>query len=224
MSRQNTKIQRWLRGGVEEIGATSDESVEAAPTAPSPRTPESGPTPLSPLSPLPRRSPDSERAKVQGLAHEAAELRRRQVAPAPARHRSTVPPAAPAALEAARTSMEDVLARIEKGIDSFVHAVVALSNGAECASRGLDRASAASLALATSQIGEGIGVSSDLIDVMALTLTTGDTVVCARTGPGEFPAILRVTLGGTSLGLALHQVQQAARDINQVLSDVSSQA
>lgn len=225
MSRQNTKIQRWLRGSVDESDATSDPgTVTDPPSASSPRTAESGPAPLSPLSPLPRRSRDSERAKVQGLALDAAELRRRQVGPPTARHRSTVPPAAPATLEVLRGAMEDVLARIEHGLDSFVHAVVGLPNGAECAARGLDRASAAALAMATSQIGEGIGVSSELIDVMALTLTTGDTVVCARTGSEAFPAILRVTLSGASLGLALHQVQQAARDISQVVSTLDTHA
>lgn len=222
MSRQNSKIQRWLRGNDEEVNdASTDGAGAAPPTAPAPRAPESGPTPLSPISPLPRRSPDSERAKVQGLDHDAAELRRRQVAP-PARHRTTAPATAPAALEGVRSTIEDVLARIEKGIESFVHAIVALPNGAECAAHGIDRESAASLALATSQIGEGIGVPPDVIDTMALTLTTGDTVVCVRTGTEECPAILRVTLGGTSLGLALHQVQQAARDITQVVSTIGS--
>lgn len=218
MSRQGSRVQRWLRGDTATDTAAEDREIDVVPPIPSSRGTTASPAPLSPLAELPRRSPDADRTKVQGLNSAALDLRRRQVT----EQVPTQPPAPIAPPESLRAVVHLVAAELEKvddRLDTFVHAIVSLSDGAALAARGLSEPDVSLLAHRTSRIPHGLGVPDGTLDVMALTLTTGDTVVSMRTGTEEHPATLRVTLGPTALGLALHEVQQAARDIAKIITD-----
>lgn len=215
MSRQGSRIQRWLRGDDDLDDELADGGPPAAPAPRAPSEPQS-PSSLTPLAPLPVRAPDQKRPQVQGLRETTLTMRRRQVDPQ-ARHRAE-PSEPPAHLLALRGQLTAVLDAACRDHDGLVHALLALPDGGALSWSGLEESEARNLAETTSHIPAALGVPADAVEAMTLTLTTGDSVVCVGTGTPDDPAVLRFTLRDTSLGIAILRTQQTARELQDIIS------
>lgn len=216
MSRQGSRIQRWLRGDTESTDGSLGDTP-AGVTPPEVLTPRATPQSDRPNDevPLPVRTPDPRRPQVQGLSETTLSMRRRQVV-GQARHRAA-PPEPPATLVLLHEDLSSLLERALDEVEGLEHAVIALPDGALVASVGLDVTQARNLAEMTGHIPDNLGVPAEAVEKMTLTLATGDTVVCAGAGTASQPAILRVTLRDVSLGIAILQTQQTARRVRAVL-------
>lgn len=201
MSRQSTRITRWLT-------STGETAESAEPPSVHPTT-GSLPTPAPP--PLPQRTFDTTRPKVQSLTESTRQVRRHQVGPdAHTSHPTPVPPE----LHGLRDDLAHLLDSMTSTWEGLCSTVVATASGGALASTGLPPSGAEALARATSKMCRSLGLPEDELDVAALSLTSGQIVAVTRIAHPNGEMFLRLTSQDTPMGLVIVQTQRAARKIS----------
>lgn len=241
MSRQSSRMQRWLRGGPEDTEQGVEDSGEQAESSAA-QSPglfaTDGPRPR-----LPERHPDPNRPKVMGLAAQTSQLRMSQVSAQSSEEdlvesaaeelaETPVPVSAPVVVPAIDPYVIDrdvlerlvgveerlvaVLAQLDLQLDGLHSALLCTKSGAPVAWVGIAADQVESMAVTTAGMHAAAGEDEET-ELMAVKLKNGMSIIGAAAGTDETPLLMRLTASNNALGLMLLTVQHVVREVTDIV-------